>query len=103
MLNRLDSKEITLPVKIRDIHKIEKKNSIGFTVFGYRKKEKHPIYISKKCCEKKHVDLLMIGREEKRHYVLIKILILSCRIILYIVEEIIFVVIVYKLLVQKKY
>ena len=103
MLNRLDSKEITLPVKIRDIHKIEKKNSIGFTVFGYRKKEKHPIYISKKCCEKKHVDLLMIGREGKRHYVLIKILILSCRIILYIVEEIIFVVIVYKLLVQKKY
>ena len=46
---------------------------------------------------KKRVDLLMIGREGQRHYVLIKILILSCRIILYIVEENIFVVIVYKL------
>ena len=99
MLNKVDSKEITFPVKIRDIRKIEKENSIGFTVFGYGKKEKYPIYISNKMLWKKRVDLLMIGREGQRHYVLIKILILSCRIILYIVEENIFVVIVYKLLV----
>ena len=26
----------------------------------------------KKCCEEKHVDLLLIGEEDKRHYVLIK-------------------------------
>ena len=60
------------PVKIRDIHKIEKKNSIGISVFGYENKEKHPIYISKKCCEEIHVDLLLIGDEGKRHDVLIK-------------------------------
>ena len=32
----------------------------------------HPVYISKKCCEEKHVDLLLMGDERKRHYVLIK-------------------------------
>ena len=43
----------------------------AFSVFGYENKEKHPIYVSKKCCEEKHVDLLLIGEEGKRH-VLIK-------------------------------
>ena len=60
------------PVKIRDIHKIEKKNSISISVFGYENKEKHPIYVSKKCCEGKHAGLLLIGGEGKRHYVFIK-------------------------------
>ena len=46
--------------KIRDIHKIEKKNSISINVFGYQYKEKYPIYVSKQCCEEKHVDLLLI-------------------------------------------
>ena len=32
---RLDFKDIKFPVKTRDIHKIEKKNSIGISVFGY--------------------------------------------------------------------
>ena len=36
------------------------------------KKEKHPIYISKSCCEDKHVDLLLVGQGEKKHYVFIK-------------------------------
>ena len=49
---RLDLKDIKIPVKITDIHKIEKKNSIGISVLGYENKEKHPIYVSKKCCEK---------------------------------------------------
>ena len=49
---RLDFKNIKFPVKIRDIHKTEKMNSIGISVFGYENKEKHPIYVSKKCCEK---------------------------------------------------
>ena len=38
---------------------------------GYENKEKHPIYESKKCCEEKHVDLLLIGEGEKKHYVFI--------------------------------
>ena len=41
-------------------------NSIGISLFGYENKEKHPIYVSKKCCEEKHVDLLLIA-ERKRH------------------------------------
>ena len=46
----LDFKDIKFPVKVRDINKIEKKNSIGISAFGYENKEKHPIYVSKKCC-----------------------------------------------------
>ena len=60
------------PVKIRDTNKIEKNNSIGISVFGYENKERHPIYVSENVCEEKHVDLLLIGEEGKKHYVLIK-------------------------------
>ena len=45
--NRPDFKDIKCPVKISDIHKIEKKNSISISVFGYDNKGKHPIYASK--------------------------------------------------------
>ena len=34
-------------VQVRDIHKIEKKNSIGISIFGQQNKEKHPIYMPK--------------------------------------------------------
>ena len=40
-------------------------------MFGYENKVKYLIYVSKKCCEDKHVDLLLIGEREKNHYVLI--------------------------------
>ena len=69
---KCDFKGIKFPVKIRDIQKIEKNNSISISVFGYENKEKQPIYVSKKCSKKKHVDLLLIGEEGKRHYVLVK-------------------------------
>ena len=36
----LDFKNIKFPVKVKDIHKIEKENSIGISVFGYEIKEK---------------------------------------------------------------
>ena len=48
---KLDFKDIRFLVKIRDIRKIVKKNSIGIIIFGYENKEKHPIYVSKKCYE----------------------------------------------------
>ena len=35
------------PVKTRDIHEIEKKNSIDISVFGYENKGKYPICASK--------------------------------------------------------
>ena len=53
---KLDFKDIKFPVKIRKIHKIEKKNFISISFFGYENKEKHPICVSKKCCEEKHVE-----------------------------------------------
>ena len=68
---RRDFKDIKFPVKIRDIHKIEKRSSIGISVFGDENKVKYPTYI-KKCCEDKHVDLLLISEGEKKHYVLLK-------------------------------
>ena len=69
-----------------------------------KNKEKDPIHLSKKeCCEEKHVDLLLLGEEGKNTLVLSKILIPSCIIIHYIVEENTFAFIIYKYLVQKKY
>ena len=56
---KLDFEDIKFPVEVRDIHKIEKKNSIGISVFGYENKEKHLVYVSKHFCEEKHVDLLL--------------------------------------------
>ena len=68
---------------------------IGISVFGYENKEKYPIYVSKQCCEEKHVDLLLIGKREKSTMFLLMNSIDSCMIIYYIGEENIFVVILY--------
>ena len=68
---------------------------IGISVFGYENKEKYPIYVSKQCCEEKHVDLLLIGKREKSTMFLLMNSIDSCMIIHYIGEENIFVVILY--------
>ena len=35
-------------------------------------KGKHIIYVSGQCCEDKHVDLLLIGEEGQKHFVLIR-------------------------------
>ena len=59
-------KDIEFSVKVRDIQKLEKKNSIGINVFGYENKEKYPINVSKKCCWEKYVDSLLIGEGEKK-------------------------------------
>ena len=54
-------------VKMREIHKIGKKNSIDISVFSFEDKEKHPTYVTKKCCEEKHVELPLIEKKGKRH------------------------------------
>ena len=41
-------------------------------LFYDKNKVKYAIYETKKCFEEKHVDLLLIGEEGKRHFVLIK-------------------------------
>ena len=63
---------------------------------------KHYIYVLKTFHEDKHVDLLLIGEGEKKHYVFIKDFNTLCMIIHYIVEENIFVFIVCKLLEKQK-
>ena len=69
----LDYEGIDFPVKISDIGKIEVKNSIGISVFGYKgKKQFYPIRITKADYED-HMELLLLGDGEgSRHYVLIK-------------------------------
>ena len=103
MPKKLNFKDIKFPVEVREYIILKKKNSIGVSIFGYENKEKHPIYVSKKYCEFKHVDVLLIGEEEKRHYVLIK----EFNTFMYDHtlhrRKTIFFVIVYKLSLQKKY
>ena len=54
-----DLKDIKFIVKVRDILKTEKHNSIGISVFGYENKEKYPIYVSNNTF-RRHIDLLLI-------------------------------------------
>ena len=61
-IKQTDFKGIT---KLRTFSKF-KKNSIGISVFGYKNKEKHPIYVSK-TSKVKHIHLLLIEVKDKRH------------------------------------
>ena len=70
---------------------------------GYENKEKHPIYVSKKCCEDKHVDLLLIGEEGKRPFVLINYFNMLMYDQTLQLGKNVFDVIDYKLSVQRKY
>ena len=95
-----DFEDITFSVKIRDIYKIEKNNSISISVSGYGNKEKYAIYVLKKLFEEKHVNLLLIEGGKNS---LSKILVHLFMIIHHTGEENIFVIIIYRLLVQKEY
>ena len=60
-------------VKLKTFPKSKKKeNSIRIIVFGYENKKKHPICLSKKCDEDKNVDVLLIRKKDKKHYVHVK-------------------------------
>ena len=68
----LNYEGIEFPVKISDIDKIERKNNINISVFGYKgRKQFYPIRISKSE-HKDHMELLLLGEEGNLHYVLIK-------------------------------
>ena len=58
-------------VKIRDIHRIEKKNVLNISIFGYENQQSYSIYVSRNTF-KRHGGLLLIGEEGKTPYVLIK-------------------------------
>ena len=70
-VGELNYKGIQFPVSQKQYNKIEKQNSIRINVFGYEKGQPFPIHISKEKFEDQ-MNLLLITKDKKRHYVLIK-------------------------------
>ena len=70
-ISKLDYSKINFPVELNQYNKIEKQNEININVFGYENKQPYPIYISKEKYEK-HLELLLITKDDNKHYVLIK-------------------------------
>ena len=70
-ISKLDYSGINFPVELNQYNKIEKQNEININVFGYENKQPYPIYISKEKYEK-HLELLLITKDDNKHYVLIK-------------------------------
>ena len=80
-----------------------KKELHWLSVFDYANKEKHPIYVSQKLCEEKHVEISLIREEGRRHCVPIKdFTTFIYDHSLHHEKKKFFVAIVYKLSVQKK-
>ena len=71
MINELNYEGIEFPVSLKHYNKVEKPNSIRINVFGYEKGQPFPIHISKETFEDQ-MNLLLITKDEKKHYVLIK-------------------------------
>ena len=70
-IDGLDYTNIEFPVSQKHYNKIETQNSIRINVFGYGKGQPFPIHISKEGFEDQ-MNLLLITKDKKRHYVLIK-------------------------------
>ena len=68
MLLQLDYEGIEFPVSAKDYAKLEWENTININVFGYENKQFYPIYVSKECNEDV-LNLLLITKDEKKHYV----------------------------------
>ena len=71
MINELNYKRIEFPLSQKHYNKVEKQNSIRINVFGYEDGQPFPIHISKETF-KDQMNLLLITKDEKKHYVLIK-------------------------------
>ena len=70
-VSNLNYDDVEFPVATKHYNKIEKQNEININVFGYEDKQKYPIYVSKEKYDD-HIELLLITKGEKKHYVLIK-------------------------------
>ena len=70
-VQKLDYSGITFPVEIKNVGKIEKKNSINISIFGYESKSLYPIRISEEKYDHQ-MELLYIQEKEKSHYVYIQ-------------------------------
>ena len=72
MINELNYDGIDFPLYQKHYNKVEKQNSIRINnVFGYENGQPFPIHISKETF-KDQMNLLLITKDEKKHYVLIK-------------------------------
>ena len=71
LIGELNYEGIDFPVSQKQYSKIEKQNSIRINVFGYEKEQPFPIHICKEKFEDQ-MNLLLITKDEKKHYVLIK-------------------------------
>ena len=71
MINEMNYEGIEFPVSRKHYNKVEKQNSIRINVFGYENGQPFPIHISKETFEDQ-MNLLLITKDEKKHYVLIK-------------------------------
>ena len=71
MINELNYDGIDFPLSQKHYNKFEKQNSIRINVFGYEDGQPFPIHISKETFEDQ-MNLLLITKDEKKHYVLIK-------------------------------
>ena len=71
MINELNYDGIDFHLSQKHYNKVEKQNGIRINVFGYEDGQPFPIHISKETFEDQ-VNLLLITKDEKKHYVLIK-------------------------------
>ena len=71
MINELNYDGIDFPLSQKHYSKVEKQNSIRINVFGYENGQPFPIHISKETFEDQ-MNLSLITKDEKKHYVLIK-------------------------------
>ena len=71
MINELNYDGIDFPLSQKHYNKVEKRNSIRINVFGYEDGQPFPIHISKETFEDQ-MNLSLITKDEKKHYVLIK-------------------------------
>ena len=70
-INELNYDGIDFPLSQKHYNKVEKQNSIRINVFGYEDGQPFPIHISKETFEDQ-MNLLLITKDEKKNYVLIK-------------------------------
>ena len=71
IVQELNCQGVYFPVSLKDYNKIEEQTNININVFGYENKQFYPIYVSKQKNED-ILDLLLITKDENKHYVLIK-------------------------------
>ena len=71
MINELNYDGIDFPLSQKHYNKVEKQNSIRINVFGYEDGQPFPVHISKDTFEDQ-MNLLLITKDKKKHYVLIK-------------------------------